>query len=259
MVNLINLFKINRKNLNSTNRINVHFSNIIDKKMLLEVFNEFHALFIKYSNLFFTKDGASIEIGAGSYPMSIKCKEIISSDIVYSKNLNLVFDAQKMPFRNNSLRGIFFQNTFHHIENPNQFFLEANRVLKRGGGIIIIDPYYNFVSKVLYKLITKDELFDMECSDWHQKMYGPMKGANQALSYIVFERDKRKFMKKYPKLEIIHTFPLNNYLRYFSSGGVNFYQLLPDFLINFLKFIEKTLSPFTKFFAIHHLVVIRKK
>jgi SAM-dependent methyltransferase len=259
MANLVNLLKINRKTLSSSNRIDAHYSNVINKKMLLEIFNEFHLLFINYSNSFFAVEGSSIEVGAGSYPMNLSYKEIMSSDIVYGKNLNLVFDAHNMPFRNSSIRSIFFQNTFHHIENPNKFFLEANRVLKRGGGIIIIDPYYNFVSKVIYKLITRDELFDKGIVDWNQKMDGPMKGANQALSYIVFKRDKRKFEKKYPNLDIIYEKPLNNYLRYILSGGVNFIQLFPDCLIKLLKLVEIVLSPFARFLAIHHIVVIRKK
>ena len=85
-----------------------------------------------------------------------------------------------------------------------------------------------------------------------------MNGANQALSYIIFVRDRQAFERKYPGLEIVHQEICGNYLRYLVSGGLNFRQLLPDALIPVLRVVEKLLYPLRRVLALHHIVVIRR-
>ena len=87
---------------------------------------------------------------------------------------------------------------------------------------------------------------------------GPMNGANQALSYIVFVRDREEFMRKYPSLEIIYQAPIGNYLKYLCSGRLNLRQLLPDHFIASIGWAEKMLSPLNRWIALHHVIVLRK-
>ena len=86
-----------------------------------------------------------------------------------------------------------------------------------------------------------------------------MNGANQALSYIVFKRDKVLFEQKFEQLEIVYISPITNYLRYLLSGGLNFKALIPDFMEKPVKLLEYILSPFNGVFALHHMIVIRRK
>jgi len=87
----------------------------------------------------------------------------------------------------------------------------------------------------------------------------PMSDANQALSHIVFFREKFFFEQKYNNLEIVQIKKINSYLRYIISGGINFKQLLPDFMIPIIRLIEIILTPISYFFCMHYLIVIRKK
>ena len=103
------------------------------------------------------------------------------------------------------------------------------------------------------------ESFDKNQKDWNYISNGPMMGANQALSYVVFFRDLNEFLSKNPNLEIVHTTILNNYLRYLFSGGLNFKQLVPSWFEKPIKLMEFLLRPINKIFALHHIVVIRKK
>ena len=88
---------------------------------------------------------------------------------------------------------------------------------------------------------------------------GQWKGANQALTYIIFKRDIALFREKYPELEIIYHTPLGNYIRYIVSGGLNFKPLLPYWLKYLVKLFEYFLYPFKRYFALHHIIVLRKK
>ena len=52
-----------------------------------------------------------------------------------------------------------------------------------------------------------------------------------ALSFIVFKRDREFFLQEFPKFEIVYEKIYSNYLRYLLSGGLNFRQFVPDFCL----------------------------
>lgn len=237
----------------------LHSKVLYEKPMMRDVFAEFYDTCINLDNKHFTGKGKRVEIGAGVSFFKKKYPEILSTDVKTAPNLDMVVDAQNMPFEANSIRGIYGINCFHHFPNPNLFFKELDRVLEPGGGCVLIDPYYGTVASRFYKKIFDSETFDMTQKEWVNEELGFMNGANQALSYIVFVRDKKKLEQLFPNLEIVVQKPLNNYLRYLLSGGLNFRQVLPSFFSPLIKLWEFTLIPFNRVFALHHIIVIRKK
>jgi SAM-dependent methyltransferase len=247
-------------NPDSEEMLAIHSKVLYEKPMMRDVFSEFYDTCINLDKKYFGNSKAKrVEIGAGVSFFKKKYPEIISTDIKKADNLDMVVDAQNMPFENNSVRAIYGINCFHHFPNPNLFFKELERVLEKGCGCVLIDPYYGFVAKRFYKKIFDTEIFDQTQKEWVNESLGFMNGANQALSYIVFKRDKNKFEQMYPNLEIVIQKPMNNYLRYLLSGGLNFRQLLPPFFSPIIKFFEFILIPFNSIFALHHIIVIRKK
>jgi hypothetical protein len=80
---------------------------------------------------------------------------------------------------------------------------------------------------------------------------GPISGANQALSYIVFVRERDRLARQFPGFELVEMEPITNFVRYIVSGGVNFRQLL--------KGLEAVLSPLRCALALHQLIVVRKR
>lgn len=245
--------------IDSRERISVHKQILKSKKMIQEVFHEFHDIFDSIDKKYFSGSGSRLEIGAGSSPIKDSYPDVLATDIVAGEGIDLVIDASNMDITDSSLRSVFAQNVFHHLPDPSKFFAELDRVLTPGGGAVFIEPYYGTLASAVFKRISKYEHFNMSQEFWVSNASSPMSGANQALSYVVFIRDRKKFEKDHPSLEILVVAPINNYLRYLLSGGVNFIQLVPNFLIPVLKGIEKILSPMNKVLALHYLVVIRKK
>ena len=238
----------------------IHSKVLYEKPMMRDVFAEFYHICISLDKKHFGDSKTKrVEIGAGVSFFKKKYPEIISTDIKKANNLDMVVDAQNMPFENNSVRAIYGINCFHHFPNPNLFFYELERVLDKGCGCVLIDPYYGTIAKRFYKKIFDTETFDMMQKEWVNESLGFMNGANQALSYIVFVRDKKIFEGKYPNLEIVVQKPLNNYMRYLLSGGLNFRQILPSFFSPVIKFFEFLFIPLNSVFALHHIIVIRKK
>ena len=240
-------------------RLTVHGRVFSRKRMLREVFSDFHDLFHKLENQFITAKGIKVEIGAGVAPMRDSYSDVLATDVVSAPHLDLVLNAEDMALENESVRVLFGQNCFHHFPHPAQFFNEVERVLAPGGGVILLDPYYGPFASFLFKRLSPTEGFDKNCPSWETPVIGPMNGANQALSYIVFVRDRNKFEKKYPRLKIVYQKPLGNYLKYIISGGLNFRQLLPDRMSPLVDLIQWCLSPFNRWFDLHHAIVIRKE
>ena len=239
-------------------RLNLHSKILKKKAMLRTVFKEFHLLFRTADLKFLTGKGLHVELGAGVAPIRDTFPEGLATDVVDGEGLDLVINALEMDFDPGTVRVFYGQNCFHHFSDPNKFFAEAERVLVDGGGIILLEPYYGPVASFLYNRLFKTEVFDKMASSWETFDTGPMSGANQALSYNIFIRDKLIFEKKYPHLKIVHQELVSNYLKYFLSGGLNFRQIIPNYFTKFISGFEKAIFPFNKWLALHHVIVIRK-
>ena len=85
-----------------------------------------------------------------------------------------------------------------------------------------------------------------------------MSGANGALPWIVFERDRDRLNRLFPNLErdfVRYHTPL----RYLLSGGVSYRQLMPDFSYGFWKVTDTILSRISRQFSMFMTVVLIKK
>ncbi|TKB26346.1 class I SAM-dependent methyltransferase [Desulfopila sp. IMCC35006] len=246
-------------NVDGDERLAIHSMMLDNKQMLRQVFTEFHHLFHRLDNRFFSAKGIRVEVGAGVVPIKGSYSDVLATDIVPGPGLDRVINAEDMDLDDGSVRVVFGQNCFHHFPRPELFFLELERVLSPGGGVILLEPYYGPFASFLYKQLFKTEGFDKNFPSWETPVIGPMNGANQALSYIVFVRDKHEFQQKFPTLKIVHTEPCANYLKYLVSGGLNFRQLCPDWAIPILSLAQGILSPFNCWLALHHVIVLRKE
>jgi hypothetical protein len=84
-----------------------------------------------------------------------------------------------------------------------------------------------------------------------------MLDANQALSWIVFVRDREKFDRMFPRLKIQKVLYCP-WFSYLVSGGVNYRPLVPRSLNPVVFGIDKLLAPFNRLFSLVWYLVIRK-
>lgn len=243
-------------NPNALNRLTLHKQALNRKPILRHVFEEFHHeiknLDQQYS---INAQGISIELGAGVYPIKNSYPQVLATDIVEADHLDRVLDALNMDVDSGSVRAIYGQNCFHHFPEPSKFFNELERVLASGGVAILIEPYYGLVASFLFKHLFSAEDFNKN-GEWN---IAENDKPNQALSYIIFERDRKIFKKNFNELEIVYQRPLTNYLRYLLSGGLNFKTLVPRRAEGPIKLLEFCLTPMLKIFALHHIIVLRRK
>jgi SAM-dependent methyltransferase len=249
---------LDNMDVDGVNRLALHRKMLEKKRMLREVFTEFHYLFRNLEEKFLTGEGVKVELGAGISPMRDSYPDVLATDIIDAPHLDKVVNAEEMDFENQSVKVIYGQNCFHHFPHPDRFFKELDRVLVPGGGAILLEPHYGPIASFLYKRLFQTEGYDKTFQSWETPVAGPMNGANQALSYIVFIRDKELYEKKYPSLEIVHQVTVGNYLKYLLSGGLNFRQILPDSFAGVIGLLEMALFPLNRWIALHHVIVLRK-
>lgn len=241
-------------------RMRAHRRVLEAKPLLRSVFEELHREMRALDERWFgDTPGLRVEIGAGVAPMRDSFPDVLATDIVPASWVDRVLDAQAMDLADGSLRALYAQNTFHHLPEPRRFFGELLRVLHPGGGAVMIEPFHGPLASLVYPRLFASEGFDKRAAAWETPMGGPMSGANQALSYLVFARDRARFEAEFPGLRIVEARPLTSALRYLLSGGLNFRQLVPGWSAGALRGLERALSPAARFWALHHVVVLRKE
>jgi SAM-dependent methyltransferase len=239
----------------------VHMAVLRQKRLLRSAFETFYRDMMNLCDRLLPVSGTEVELGTGAGFFKTMRPQLVTSDVRKGPHIEMALDAQNMSLPDDSVRCVYAINVFHHLPDPDRFFGELKRVLRPGGGCILIEPHGGFASALLHRHLHTDERFDPDASNWRTTdIGGPLSGANQALAHIVFTRDLAEFRKKYgDTLEIVHRGYTLNGLRYLLSGGLNFRQLLPSFTDPLLRALESGGRLFARHWSLHQIIVIRKR
>lgn len=229
-----------------------HRDLILSNKYLKKTYEEWYSYLIDALPKI---DGDILEIGSGGGFLKQVLPQVITSDILELEYCDLCFSAEDLPFQDETLSAIMMVNVLHHIPNPEKFFSEAERCLKPGGKILLIEPTRTFLSQLFYKKI-HHEAFDVNES-WQLQPGSPLSNSNQATPWMILKRDKKKFDTLFPKLLRIKykvLMPFNNVL----SGGLSWQPLLPLWMYSAVRFFERILSPFSSIIGFFAFAEIEK-
>jgi SAM-dependent methyltransferase len=201
--------------------------------------------------------GKMIEIGSGGGFLKEIMPEVITSDILPLPGCDMCFSAEHLPFQNDELSAIFMVNVLHHIPDVKKFFSEAESKLKKGGMIVMVETAHTPFSKFIYRNY-HHEPFEPGVADWKLPEGGPMSISNQAMPWIIFDRDKKIFESLYPRLKI-ESIKYHTPFRYILSGGVSRKAFVPDWTFGLFTAFEKVLSPFSKLSSLFFTIVLKKQ
>ncbi len=201
-------------------------------------------------------DGPVLELGSGAGYCERFIEGLIKSEAFAGPNVGLVADAQRLPFADGTLRAIVFTDVLHHMPDAHLFFAEASRCLRSGGKVLMIEPWVTPWSSFIYRNL-HHETFRPETAGWSFPSNGPLSGANGALPWIVFVRDRRKFEAEFPSLAIDEIRPFLPF-RYLLSGGVSLRSLAPGFTHGLWAGLEHALEPCMPRLAMFAFVALHK-
>jgi SAM-dependent methyltransferase len=177
-----------------------------------------------WMNEFIGADERGVEIGSGAGLSRefIRCKELLLTDFAGYDWLDVKHvDALRTPFEDASFDFVISVNVIHHLAHPLRFFAEMNRILRKGGRLIIQDVSCSIFLRLALRLQRHEgydynaRVFDEDavCTDPNDPWAG-----NNAIVDLLFE-DEARFFEAVPYFREVHR-SHSEFLTLLNSGGV---------------------------------------
>jgi SAM-dependent methyltransferase len=205
-----------------------------------------------------------LEVGSGSSVLKKFYPDVVTSDFLPMKHVDFCADAQKLGENTDIGSGfdaIVMTNVLHHIQEPLKFFEGANQILKPGGKISFLEPYFSLLSSILYRSTESihGEGINFSVQSPNLSSYqGPLSSANMALPQLMLI--KGKFFEGVSKNFDVRSTEYFTFLSYFMTGGTKKNYGLPSGLYRSYFSLDKRLTElFPKIFASFFLSLLEKK
>ena len=225
--------------LDAPERTLEHAKIIKQKTFLRKLYTEWYFSFQKEIKTL--PKGKILELGSGGGFSKEIIPDMICTDVIELPTNDITFSALEIPFENNSIAAVFMIDTFHHIPDSRKFLEELRRVLVTGGMLFMIEPANSWFGRLIYQNF-HHEPFNPK-GGWQIPSTGPLSGANGALPWIVFERDKAELKENFPELAV-KKIKYHTPFTYLLSGGLTMKQFLPDFTYPIVRFFDEFFSGF---------------
>jgi len=230
------------------------------KPILRRVYNdEFFARLIASRK----PNGVSVEVGAGPGFFKQFAPDIFSTDLIWCPWLDAIADAQRLPFRSNSVANVFGLDMLHHLATPMTFLSEVARILVPGGRLILVEPWITPFSYFIFRFLHQERC-DLSETPWvqNQASAAPEKMAfdgNQAIPYLLFgPKHRASTLSSLPELKLLALEPFCLFA-YLLSGGFKPMNLLPESLYSAVsKFERATSLLWRRVAALRVLLVLEK-
>ena len=204
--------------------------------------------------------GVTIELGGGIGNLKEKLGNVIASDIQFAPRLDLVADAQFLPFADAKLSNIVMVDVLHHVEYPLMFFREANRVLRPGGRIVMVEPAITLVSFPFYRFLHQEPVrlsIDPLTGGTPKSDRHPY-DSNQAIPTLIATKYRARFHSEIPGLRLSEV-KWFSVLTYPLSGGFQSWSLLNANLAKACLRIERLIEPVLGRFAGFRMLMVVEK
>lgn len=151
-----------------------------------------------------------LEVGAGAAISEIFLKQpIVRTDILPFNEFNVLGDCamERLPFKDSSFDAVLAFDSIHHSDQPSKAILELLRVIRKGGKIIIVEPFVSPLSYLPYKI------FHYEETSWNFKEQGSIElslrnlnpeTGDQGVSRFVINQLSNRRSTNFPKIGRAH-------------------------------------------------------
>lgn len=212
--------------------------------------------------------GKLIDIGCGRMPYRKELEPLVDSYIgvdhpkvskLYKSDVKpeVLADAKKLPFQNNSFDIALLIQVLEHVDEPGKVIKEAARVLKPGGILIISVPFFYPLHDMPY--------------DWGRYSPTALKSfIDQASLRLVKIKTQGSFFEFW--LQMLNTFlikRINDMLNNFKFPAIVLLVvtiifslpivLFNNMLIVIINSLRQVLPKYPNYFPLDYLVLVRKK
>jgi SAM-dependent methyltransferase len=188
------------------------------------------------------RPGRTLEIGGGTGNLKDYAQDVITSDIQPAAWLDVVADAEILPFADASFDNVVMVDVLHHVARPLVALQEINRVLKTGGHFVLLEPGVSVASGFANR-------YHHERCDPRADVFsgGPMCDpskpwdANLAVPTLLFRDGGARLAKAVSGLTLIHRQWLSTFV-YPLSGGFQPWCLIPVALVRPLLWLDALIA-----------------
>ena len=224
-----------------------------EKVFLRKIYEEWYAAIVAALP---SGDEPILELGSGGGFLDEWLPRLITSEIQPSQDVRLVLDGQALPLAADSLRAIVMIDVFHHLPESPRFLREAARCVRRGGRVVMIEPWVSGWSSLVYSRL-HHEPFRPDADSWEFPPGGPLSASNMALPWMMFVRDRARFEREFPQWRVVSLRPIMPF-RYLLSGGVSMRALMPAATFGLWRAVERALTPWRRSLAMFAQIVIER-
>lgn len=204
-----------------------------------------------------------LEVGAGAAISNIfVSRNIVRTDILPFNEFNVLGNCamERLPFKDSSFDAVLAFDSIHHSEQPSKAIIELLRVIRKGGKIILVEPFVSPLSYLPYKI------FHHEDTSWDFKEQGSIElslrnlnpeTGDQGVSRFIINQLSNWRTTNFSKLTVSTTYlsPLS----FFATGGVSRPLNTPKIIVNSLIQVEKLIPNFImRFLASRVILTITK-
>jgi len=228
------------------------------KPILGRIYQDFHQQISRHIPN--ERQGLVIEIGSGVADITRVIPDCLRTDLFQNPWIDQVENVYALTFPDRSARAVILFDVFHHLRFPGSALDEVLRILIPGGRLIIFDPAYSILGRLVYGMIhpeplgLRQEITWQAPEGWNAEMSDYY--AAQGNAQRIFYRGEGKLDPVNWQLRLVKRFASISYI---ASGGYSGPQLYPDFLYPLLHLLDRTCSLLPGIFATRLLVVLEKK
>lgn len=202
--------------------------------------------------------------GAGFSELFLRAGPLELTDTEPRPWTRRVVDALAMPYADSSVDVLITNNVIHHLAYPLTFFLEAARVLRPGGHLLVQECDCSLMTRLAIR-VTGHEAYDLRADpfDPSRPCNDPRDpwSANCAIPNLLFD-DLDRFRARCPDFDVLET-GRSEFFLHFNSGGITSrgpYLPLPELALRLLDAIDGLLVGLAPaVFASQRRVVLRRR
>jgi len=200
-----------------------------------------------------------LEIGSGAGFLRDFAPHVLTSDCIAGPGIDRVVDACRLEasFGSGELDAIVGFDVFHHLPDVEGFLGGAARVLRPGGRIALVEPWFTPLGQWFYRLLHHEpSVLDPE--DWTLRGEGRLGGANSRLPTSVFGDGLERLGRVAPELTVIKRVPCHKWL-YLLSGGLRLNTRVPRRVGDALRWLDRRTAALDALAGIFALIVVERR
>lgn len=229
-----------------------------NRKPLLQIlYNDFYRLIAE--NLSSLPDRKAVELGSGLGNIKEVIPHCLRTDLFPNPWIDQIENAYKLSFADETVTDLIMTDVFHHLKYPGRALQEFYRVLRKGGRVIMLEPYLSGLGLLVYGALHSEPIALTQKIEW----LPPATWSPEDIDYYAAQGNatriftRKNFHSQLTQWRKVETIRLSA-LAYAASGGYSGPQLYPKSTLLLIKGLEKILDLFPTLFATRLLVILEK-